>query len=1188
MPLPLEQVQYNDHSAERKYREQLAFEKAQAEAGFAPEGPSLADTLMAAASQQWSAMALTSYFTKEGHDVDTSYMMDEAEVKRLGEGLPPETLGEFSFARSKEHAEQIRSEILREQYDKQTLQSAGTIGLLAEVGAALTDPFNIATMGVGAGAAMYRGAGTVARLYRGGLTAAAFNMIPEAVLASDQYTRDPSHILTAGLLGFALGGLGGVLTRAEVDQLATKALRGADEVQADTVARVGGLKPEDVRPGPTPMELWTERLNNLAPGRTSTVALEQAKNLGRVKSDKVIEDLKALPADAITDAERSELVDLFAKANPANRAARRARMNQKPEVQANARLKASADEYFAHEEQLERMAKEAAHEAAERQARSLKEAQEETMKASAALKLADDAGFLPGSVGSAQITEVSDELPKWSKVRFDVFARAASNKKVKSIRALARRVFEDPVGDGSTKGFNATTHADMVFKSSAGTLLAKMGKHFYNFATEEGINFRQRHFTLGAENDFYKRVSRAVRGNPEDNPHVLAAAAELKKTNDFLLAEAKRLGVKGADDFEALENYIYRRFNHDAISDINARFGDDQVVELIYGAMKAAPERMGKLTDAMLRVTARAYWNTVKRLRYNHEFHAVSRGGLDYDTIRETLLKQDPHLSESEADAIMEAVTGVTREATDDANKSARFKKRVAFDETFAMDLKAKDGTVETVRLDDLFVNDARELGAIHARQMAGHIGFAKVGIKSESDWTEALNKVKDEASAVVADAEELRGQLNLLEMGRKQALGLPLENDPGSTGARLARGFRNFNFITNMGQVGFAQLADIGNILGLAGWRGMHHFMDRKMFAAAMRGHLKDDRLSNQLHSLIGTGGDAASMKSVARDIFESEAYGGLSKTEQVIEKGREAVTMLSGLRPINLVLKQGAERIYLDEMVRLAHTGLDDLPLNQIRRLATDGLDESNFSGIAAGLKKYAIRDKKGHVVEFDWRKWHAQDPDAVDLFRNVMFRQVNRAVQEPSIGETAFFMHSTVGKMLTQFRAFMLTAWAKQTLHGFNHFDQRTVAQWGYGTFTAGLAYSMQQAINSVEADDEQFEKRLDPAFIAASAFARSAQSSLVPGVISTGAYVFGMSDPFTFARASGSPMDFVEGSPTVQTGRRLFALMKIMGEATLGDGPTKGSARQALGLVPNLTLIRNIVSGMTADLPTQQED
>jgi hypothetical protein len=285
------------------------------------------------------------------------------------------------------------------------------------------------------------------------------------------------------------------------------------------------------------------------------------------------------------------------------------------------------------------------------------------------------------------------------------------------------------------------------------------------------------------------------------------------------------------------------------------------------------------------------------------------------------------------------------------------------------------------------------------------------------------------------------------------------------------------------------------------------------------------------------------------------------------------------------NTVLRQFSTRAFVQKFVNYAH-GLDQLDPMALKKLGRAGLDESNIDDVFEGLKKFVTRDGDGKIEHIDWEGWHAADGNSVDLFRLAIDREARRAVQEHTIGESAPWMHTTIGKMLTQFRTFMLVAHAKQTLYGLNHMDAQTATAWMLSTVMAGAAYTVQSGINYAH-NPEMLEKRLNPVEIAKAAFARSGFSGLIPaGWDSTVGYVFGPT--FSSSRTTGLANDLISGVPTVDlVSTKAFGTVTNTLKSLLTDDHTwtKQDVRNGLGLmIPNYLIARNLVDAASDEFPT----
>src|SRR6478609_5861640 len=93
---------------------------------------------------------------------------------------------------------------------------------------------------------------------------------------------------------------------------------------------------------------------------------------------------------------------------------------------------------------------------------------------------------------------------------------------------------------------------------------------------------------------------------------------------------------------------------------------------------------------------------------------------------------------------------------------------------------------------------------------------------------------------------------------------------------------------------------------------------------------------------------------------------------------------------------------------------------------------------------------------------------------------------------------FFSSEMGKMLFQFRAFMMAAYTKQFLYGINMRDWETFVAFSSSMALGGAVYAGQSYLQSIGRSDQQkfLDDRLSEKKIAAAAFQRAGFASFLP--------------------------------------------------------------------------------------------
>ncbi len=136
---------------------------------------------------------------------------------------------------------------------------------------------------------------------------------------------------------------------------------------------------------------------------------------------------------------------------------------------------------------------------------------------------------------------------------------------------------------------------------------------------------------------------------------------------------------------------------------------------------------------------------------------------------------------------------------------------------------------------------------------------------------------------------------------------------------------------------------------------------------------------------------------------------------------------------------------------MKRLGNSTLDQ---DIARRLKSFGLDEEMWPRVVNQIKKHTItvpsmfsRRRKLKAINMD--AW--DDIDARDALTYGIARWTRQSIQQNDVGNLNIHMTSTMGKVLTQFRAFMLVSHAKQFLHNIERRDFAAFSSMMWSLFT-----------------------------------------------------------------------------------------------------------------------------------------
>ena len=768
-------------------------------------------------------------------------------------------------------------------------------------------------------------------------------------------------------------------------------------------------------------------------------------------------------------------------------------------------------------------------------------------------------------------------------VRIDMTGELKSSKLVLT-RKEANALLEDAVGlnrDGENMEATADILKTISFKSNERNFYIVYDDAFKDWAKSNKISFAGRQFNTTRQR-FGELVADAI--ERPDLPHdanVLRAATNQAELFRKILREAKEAGVRGFENIPENLRYFTHMWRPARFQDMNTKYGHDNVDALLKKAiMRGQPD----ITEDLAKKIAE---NMNKKLR---KAEAGMDSGLarvfttdDRDVLTDILVEEGI-LSPEDA-ARLANIFKVSPEGV-----SARAKRRIELDTETETTLS--DGSI--IRIKDLMNRNAEDVFNSYNNQLSGRIAVAKKGIKSDADFTRRMQDILAEGESKGL-SKQAKNDVENLEIGYSLIVGRasPRVGDPGSTYNRAARLIADFNFIRVMNQVGFTQIAEIGAALSIGGVRGLAQALPefKKFLNRAKNGDLEDE-VVNEIEAFYGIGSDRLVRRSQDRFDYEDSFVDGrndiIDKATSVLQPAKRITADASGLALMTLALERAAVRMASQKITDAAFNS-KAISTKMINGLGLgDGMSERVFNQI----KKHALtqdsalfRNKK--IKNINLSKW--DDEDARDAFGVAIARWSRRSIQQNDVGNLNKYMTGTMGKLIVQFRSFMLVSYSKQFLHAIKRNEMDGYTAMMGSVFFAGVGYAAQTSLNAQFRDDkeEYLKERLSLEEIGKAAFQRSSWASIIPPIFDT-AYQFYENEPyFAFGRSTGLASDFFNGIPTVD-------LINKAGKAATGasrsilneDIQWSQSHQRALNsLIPfqNAIGIRNAMNKLLEDLP-----
>jgi hypothetical protein len=721
-------------------------------------------------------------------------------------------------------------------------------------------------------------------------------------------------------------------------------------------------------------------------------------------------------------------------------------------------------------------------------------------------------GFLPGSVGAAQVQPITrsplspdyEEPTAAARYRGDIFSvlNASENP---IVQELGHLLVKDAIGNSKSwaQKWTASEIKKNIWRIQAG--------HFHTAARDAFAEVRQVRGlgpieAMRAHQEFYENVSAVARGDRQvliDNADIAGplttAATAMKHVYAELAERAQKSGLEGAEGLTPNDSYVNRVWSHNNIRSTVARLDD------VYGkgSGRAELDRMVAAAMPGFRndvAKAHSFLNAVKTLEFNHALQDIQLMGRDMTALRAELGKS---LAADEVDAIVD-VMFAARRTEPDAGRPSNLRYRLDLDENYRETLK--DGS--QFRLSDLFENDSRLLVDKYVNSIGGWIAMAEKGITSRAAFdrriAEALDHHKATSSDTV-DASKINREIQLVQDMFNNVTGRPMSTQSFNRGDRYLAAFRSYTRSTFLGQLGIAAAFETKNAIGLATvrafWQQMPSF--RGFVQATRSGRIANAELAADIEAMSGFGLERAAAYARQHEITEFTYDRGLSSFENYATKASHAVDMISGNAHFTSATRQFAAAMLIQKHSNMAHGRLA-LTDSLRERLVHNGLNENEISSVLADLKQFSAVDAKGAVTSISWEEWQKQRPGSYDSYTLLVEREVRDAIQDHDIGETFPFMHTTLGKVISELRTFNLAGHSKQFLKGATYHDGTTAMTWSLSFMGEALAYTLQTSVNFAH-NQEELNKRLTLERIAAAVVQRMSVLGVAPMLLETGYWI-----------------------------------------------------------------------------------
>lgn len=737
---------------------------------------------------------------------------------------------------------------------------------------------------------------------------------------------------------------------------------------------------------------------------------------------------------------------------------------------------------------------------------------------------------------------------KWRGDKSSVLRRSASP----YTRSWSEKMAEEAVGNANSAKSEITS--DLIKHNYAITtetlFYESYAPAFQKFMREVKKKKFGNDYNINDRMEFSTLVSRGVRGEIMDVPGVAEGVLATRNVLKKILDDLKKDGVEGAKEVLNNANYFPRRWSISRMQEMQDKVLYNQLINFLKNSLIRGSKNLSD--EDALRITKHIY-KIVNTNKFGDNF-SIDR--LLYTTDADELKTVIRDYADLEPDEIDDLVDVLLKPGRDKPTAVPRLRRRASFDENYEETINGFK-----VKFTDLLDNNTEGLINSYIQQMSGQISLARVGIKSLQDYKKILKQVKDSyddpeiAKQYTGFLGKTRKELELYTIDTiyKNIIGIPTEKNITGFLSTVLRNLRKYNYINVFNQVGFAQIPEMGNIIGHAGISGMIKYIPefKNILKRAKTGKLENELLDELETVVSGTG----SNRLIDSTINRTDDFAGITtkvgKIEKTLDIGSRITADFSGFHAVDTLSRRLAAITAFDKLAMHA-IGKAKVTEAVLKRYRNIGFSNEELQAVFKNIRENSTFIEGGltgrKIRRLNIDNW--DDQDLVNKMSLYMSRHLRRVIQENNYGEMlAIGTDGGLGKTMLQFRNFVITAYSKQLLHGLHMWDFTAFASVMSSAFIASLVYIGQthvQALGKSDNEKEDFlEEKLSLDSISKAAFQRSTYASILPPVFDTGAALFGQEPLFNY-RTSGLEINLITGNPTYN----LFE--KAFGSPTKGPG------------------------------------
>lgn len=549
----------------------------------------------------------------------------------------------------------------------------------------------------------------------------------------------------------------------------------------------------------------------------------------------------------------------------------------------------------------------------------------------------------------------------------------------------------------------------------------------------------------------------------------------------------------------------------------------------------------GGIDEELAEAYARAIINRGKL-----QVHGDSGGfirPLDADDIE--ALKEALDQAGVSAEKAASILTKYTARAAEGA-KIGPAKKRIQLDPAYRTVVKNRYGQDVEIGVTDFMDNDVARVVTSYSRDISGWSALSqKLNVKNQRELDKLRDMTRKEAEIAGDNVDDV---LRMFDIGVKSIMGRSTEVNPNSTGSRISRALRDTQFLRVMNQVGFTLFTELGPVVAHAGLRNTLSSITfiGDFIRTGADGKLKSGT-ARYIDELVATGTEHLRNPVYLRledDAFAAPTYGNSRAGiafENLQNQAQRVTSVMSGMAPMNTMLQRIAGRATLMKLLQLANdTRAMSEPM--LQRLRSYGLDDETRAALFADLK--GIK----HVDDITEANLPLEARERVAAF---MFRVTRQQVLEGDASDSIMLMHSSGGKLVTQFRSFMAYSYERHLLNSAYHWrDWTTYQMVTLSASLAGLQWAARTYVNTI-GDEERRRELLTKGNFLKAAVSQPSWGSVVPALTDTLMGAAGEEAVFANTRSTGLSNSLIGGIPSVDFATKAAEAMKLPAQLVRDD-------------------------------------